>query len=295
MLAGALTATEWCGRILGVSRTVSAPLLTTWFVTGNNIGFVGDTARRVVPIYLDAKVEVPEARKFRHADLISYIRTNRPRLYVAALTVLRRFIVAGRPSHGMARLGSFEAWDDLVRGAVVCAMDADPLGDRDRIRETEDLDREMLRALLAAWAATFPNGRAVTARDVLRAASPTGMLYDALVGIFDDGKLPSAGLLGYRLRRWVGRITDGLQLQRTDKTRQGVLWRVTPAPGLTTKRDDGDDRDDDSVRPELDVGLDTVSGATAPFPSGVKDRRDRHHRHAAPASGPSAADGEGDE
>ncbi|MCG7754948.1 hypothetical protein, partial [Flavihumibacter cheonanensis] len=94
------TATEWSGRILGLSKTVSAPLTPTWFVTGNNISFVGDTCRRVLPIRLDPRVERPEEREFRHPDLLHFISQERPRLLVAALTVLRGFVLAGRPLHG---------------------------------------------------------------------------------------------------------------------------------------------------------------------------------------------------
>ena len=61
-LAGALTATEWEDRILGVSQMVRLPLRAIWFVTGNNISFRKTLARRVVPIDLDAGVETPEDR-----------------------------------------------------------------------------------------------------------------------------------------------------------------------------------------------------------------------------------------
>jgi hypothetical protein len=96
----------------------------------------------VVPIDLDPKVEHPEDRKFKRADLIGYVQENRPRLVAAALTVLRAFVVAGWPAHGQPPKGSFEAWDQLVRSAIIWAGGADPLG----LRSSPGADRPRRRA-----------------------------------------------------------------------------------------------------------------------------------------------------
>ena len=83
--------------------------------------------RRVVPIDLDSKMERPEDRKdFKHPDLLPWVTSQRARLVAAALTVLRAYHVAGRPSHGEPAMGSFEAWDAIVRGAVVWSYGTDP-------------------------------------------------------------------------------------------------------------------------------------------------------------------------
>ena len=170
-LAGALTATEWEDRILGVSQMVRLPLRAIWFVTGNNISFRKTLARRVVPIDLDAGVETPEDRTgFHHADLASYVREHRLRLVAAGLTVLRAFILAGRPTHGGAKLGSFEGWDDLVRSAVIWAgMDDpasanDPSRGRGRIRAEADDDVENLNILLQALHKAYPDAAELRAR-----------------------------------------------------------------------------------------------------------------------------------
>ncbi len=53
-------------------------------------------------------------REFAVRDLPMYIRREHPRLLCAALTILRGFVVAGRPAHGRPALGMFESWDSLV-------------------------------------------------------------------------------------------------------------------------------------------------------------------------------------
>src|SRR5213078_4440534 len=84
-------------------------------------------------------------------------------------TVLRAFVVAGRPDHGLAVKGSFEAWDHLVRGAVICTGGVDPLGGVQRIREQSDDDLERIRALLVAWHASL-GAMPVTIADAIRHA-----------------------------------------------------------------------------------------------------------------------------
>ncbi len=48
-------------------------------------------------------------------------RTERPRLVRAALTLLRAWVVAGRPDMGLPLWGSFEEWSRVVPAALVFA------------------------------------------------------------------------------------------------------------------------------------------------------------------------------
>jgi hypothetical protein len=160
-LARATTATNWSDRRLGSNSTVDLPLRTVWFATGNNLNFAKTLGRRVVPIDLDAKMANPENRgAFRQDNLTDYVRSSRPQLVAAALTILRGFYAAGVPRHGGLRMGSFESWDDVVRSAVIWAGCADPaaLDDptrgRGRIAASLEDDLEDMIHLLAeihAW------------------------------------------------------------------------------------------------------------------------------------------------
>ncbi len=153
VLAMALTTGSIVDRLLGVSENRKASLRSVWAYTGNNVQLKGDLGRRVVPIDIDPRVENPEDRHvFRYPDLLAHVRKHRAELVIAALTVLRAYFVAGRPRYGKPRKGSFEAWDDIVRGAIIWAGGADPLGGVERIRAQADEDVDRLRALLCAWA-----------------------------------------------------------------------------------------------------------------------------------------------
>ena len=89
----ALTAPSFSDRILGKHDSREAPLSMVWLASGNNMQFKGDTARRIVPIDLDPKMEKPEERiGFKHNPLLPWVQQERPRLTVAALTIVKAFL-----------------------------------------------------------------------------------------------------------------------------------------------------------------------------------------------------------
>jgi hypothetical protein len=100
-LDAALTGTTWTDRVLGKSETTGTlPLTTVWIATGNNVVLGADTARRALYCRLETLEEHPEDREdFRQRDLLSWVRSHRKRLAVAAVTILRAYFAAGRPDH----------------------------------------------------------------------------------------------------------------------------------------------------------------------------------------------------
>jgi hypothetical protein len=236
VLAAALTTTVWSDRMLGVSTVVDAPLRTVWVFTGNNLSFKKTLGRRIVPIYLDAGVEHPEDRAFAIENLEAFVHGDRPGLITAALTILTAYATAGRPRHAAPRMGSFEAWDDWVRGACIWAGLADPaqaddpLVGRGRIRSTLDEDRETLGAALASLAGVFGDA-AFTAAQVAERATTDAALHLALeeIGASNKSGAVTARAIGYRFRVAESRIVDGLQLVMHRQQRTGRLWRVARA------------------------------------------------------------------
>lgn len=102
-------------------------------------------------IRLDAGVERPEERSFDF-DPRASARRDRAKLVVAALTILRVFVVSGASSV-RPTLGGFAEWSDLVRSAIVWLGLPDPLANADRVR-TDDPERERNSAVLSALPST---------------------------------------------------------------------------------------------------------------------------------------------
>lgn len=156
VLSHAVTREVISDRFLGGNIDMTVAIRPVWLFNGNNPYYKGDFGPRVVLSNMDAKVADPQARKgFKYDPLLPHVRSERPRLVAAGLTILRAYCVAGRPLHGKSKKGSFEGWDDLIRGALIWAGVADPLAGDAAVRTTDDADLEQLAALLSAWQAAF--------------------------------------------------------------------------------------------------------------------------------------------
>ncbi|MBI5537888.1 MAG: hypothetical protein HY898_34520 [Deltaproteobacteria bacterium] len=249
VMDAALTSTMWSDRILGVSAEKRMPLLVTWIATGNNVEFIGDAVRRINLVRLEPDCDQPDARTgFKHSPLVPWVRENRPRLVRAALTVLRAFVVAGRPKIDMPAWGSFEAWSDLIRASLIWAGQPDPYLSRAKLAEGDSAEssiglfftglREVLRShgsgsrftLKAAEIARVLNDRSGEYHSLRTAVID-------LTRVRSDKPLASKDL-GYLLRRFRGKVRNGFRLCRTPPNEGGHLWYLEPVSG---RSDDSDE------------------------------------------------------
>jgi hypothetical protein len=232
-----LTAPEWQNRVLGESETRVVPTNVLFLPNGNNIRFKGDMVTRVIVCRMDAGMENPGARKFDR-DLRAYVPENRPQLVVAALTVLRAYVVAGRPgSRDLEPFARFEDWSNLVRGALVWLGEPDPLSTREAIVAI-DPERENLAALLRAWEAAIGIDKWVLAKDVVEISEQRGDdlvgrkagedLYEALDALFGPRDI-SINTLGRYLVQFDGRIVDGKCLRKHAVNGKSTRFRLEAA------------------------------------------------------------------
>jgi putative DNA primase/helicase len=121
-LAALLTSDVWRGRILGQTKIVSLPNATQWIVTGNNLEFTDEIARRALTIALDPKMEKPNLRTgFKHDPLEGWIKQARPMLVSSILTLVQHWLAQGRPEFTARTLGSYEAYVQIVGGILQAA------------------------------------------------------------------------------------------------------------------------------------------------------------------------------
>jgi hypothetical protein len=97
--------------------------------------------------------------------LLAWVKENRPRLAVAALTILGAYFHAGKPEQPGGAWGSFEAWSSVIRGAVVWAGLADPLKTREEAKASDN-SRELLSLLIHGLIEADPDGTGLTAREI---------------------------------------------------------------------------------------------------------------------------------
>lgn len=248
-LDAALTAAVWRDRVLGRTEMIEFPMLASWVVTGNNVSAVGDTMRRSLRIRLEADSDKPEERSgFKHDPLLPYLRRERPRFVMAALTILRGYILAGSPRQDIPRYGSFEGWSDLIRSSIVWAGRGDPCAALIAREPDADMAAEAHLQLLMAWREADITGGGLTTRGVLGLAAgrcgdsenfvATPEISEDLRSALEDllpqpggGPPPSAKLAGL-LRRLKGRwrVNDNgerLRFETTTKARGGAMrWAV---------------------------------------------------------------------
>jgi putative DNA primase/helicase len=224
VLALALTSGAIRDRLLGESRTVTAPWRCVLVATANNPTIWGDVQRRVIPIDLDAGVERPEERDgFRHRDLLGWVRSNRPELVGAALDIVRGYLAAGSPEVETGpTFGSFESWERVVRHSIVWAGGADPCEGRARIQAAGDPIQDARRDLLRAWW-RVAELRSAHVRELI--ACPE--IAAAFEPLCRRGVTTTTA--GQTLGRLKGRPMGGL-VARSENDRDGVaVWTVSPA------------------------------------------------------------------
>lgn len=213
-LCSILTQQSWTSRILGESRIVELNTNVLLMASGNQLSFAGDMTRRALLCRLDAGVERPEERRF-NVDLKETVPARRVELVVAGLTVLRAFVAAGRPGLGALKpYGSFEAWSNLVRGALVWLGESDLCITTDWIRE-DDPVRESLEQLLLSIYSTSENnwfGAGELIEEAERSVDDSDRRLDAITAAV--GAKFNKMSFGMYLKANVGRIVLGMRLER---------------------------------------------------------------------------------
>jgi hypothetical protein len=235
-----ITSPSYKDRILGESTTQELPNKALFLMTGNNLVLTGDTYRRVLIVRLDAQQEQPFTREFAFNPLDEVIN-NRQQMVVAALTIVRAYITAGRPKAAPGRIASFELWDDLVRQPLCWlrkfAADSahpdlpvfdDPAMSITR-SESANPDQAKLSAMLNAWFDAFGDTptTVATAISETREYTPTAvMLKDAADEIAGQRGVINSRILGRWIERHAEQRLDGLRFVREGKTHGVALWRV---------------------------------------------------------------------
>jgi hypothetical protein len=245
VIDAALTTASWGDRLLGGNKMYSGPLRTVFYGTGNNMDLKDETNRHVLLIRLTTDLEHPETRNnFVHPDLKAYVKENRGRLLSAALTILRGWVVAGRPLGKTRIKGSYESWSRVIGAALVWAEQPDPNGGPTSVVENT-LANDMIAIFdgiqhlgICSHGETCPS--ATTSQiagwfepDSKQATLGRNKEYlnNMEAALVNRCKRIDAGRIGYLFRAQVGRIFGGRRLVHAGEPgREGHHWTVERAP-----------------------------------------------------------------
>lgn len=224
-------------RILGASEIRTLPWRAVVMISGNNLDLTDDMIRRTLLSRLESPLEDPTTRTdFKHADLPQYVIDNRPRLAVAALTILRAYACKGFPSTGV-RMASYGAWAKVVASAIVYAG-GDDVSEAKPPRERASLDDAGGAAqLVACW--PIRDGEWSSLKAVIATQYPApkpGELphgseqvreaIEALV-VVKGPSGPESRALGKKLSKVQGRWFGNQRLvSREDPHTKAMVWRV---------------------------------------------------------------------
>ena len=271
----ALTTDSWKDRLLGGNQVYNGSLNVTWFATGNNVQLAADTARRVCHIRMETSEERPEMKEgVRYPDLRAHVLGIRGTLLAAALTILRGWIVAGRPRHGLRSWGSFEQWSHTVREAVVFARLPDPGETRLQLQTMADRDANAMADIITGLAELDGAGRGKTTAEIvklLKDDEPPSETKANMRAAVEElcGKL-CGRLLGYKFRHFARRNFNGRMIDKAGESGKGTnRWIVvaansvrdrpktspaSPASPVSETPDSGDEGDEGDISTEEQAG-----------------------------------------
>jgi hypothetical protein len=236
-------------RILGKSEAPECDWRGVLFGTGNNVTLLGDMTRRGLVARLDARVERPELRSFNF-DPVERVLADRGAYIVAAMTIARAYIAAGRPAKkGVKPLGSYGGWCGMVRDPLIWLGKDDPVQSMEAARQADPV-RNALHTLIDVWRDTLQLNVGYAASDLIRIAD-TQESWDAMSNIATweypelrellvrQGGTPRGFIESRKIGNWImsvrGQVHDGYRIELVQKSEghgnRFALVRVADASG----------------------------------------------------------------
>ena len=239
LLSQALSEPSITIRNFGKLKDIIVENTALIIANGVNLVFSGEVIRRCLKCSIDPLVEKPETLTFEFEPL-SLVTKTRPQMVVAALTLLRAYHVAGRPSQKLTPLGSFDHWSDWPRATLVWLGEPDPCLTQQTIRDA-DPDVQKHAALLIAWH-DFKGNEAASLSRVIEEAQlyvpDKPLRYEQgkalLAAMTEIADLRNNKINTHRLGNWIaektGKIIKNLRFERESSHAGVATWKVVVIP-----------------------------------------------------------------
>jgi hypothetical protein len=209
-LSAALERPLWEDRHLGLSRMVTVPVRCLWVCTANNPSLSDEIARRTARVRIDPQMETPwERTGFRHPNLRAWVRDHRGELLWAVLTLVRHWVVCGRPK-GDQSIGSYESWSEVIGGIMKAAGIEGFLANRLEVYQQAQSESGAFNILVELWWAQYRDQR-VDVSMLFELAKNHRLLTELRAGRTDQG---ARVVLGRTLADLRDRIIGGYRIRQ---------------------------------------------------------------------------------
>ncbi len=221
-LSSILTASSYCGRLLGTNLL---PNLNNYLViigSGNNVECSGEIIKRAVPIILQTRGPKPEERTdFAHPDLRGYVSGVRRHVLGCLLGMVEnaRPHLSSSVGRGYPRMGGFEDWARLIGTVMNCnGFGLWRTNESEWRRESNPVAADV-EAFVAEWGVRYSTAE-VGMQELLDVANRCNDTYIT-------GHKNPLQVLGHRMRR-LRDVPVGEWVVRRRHARNGQLYHLEP-------------------------------------------------------------------
>lgn len=238
-----LTNSSWSGRVLGTNQTPELMQRTMVVGNGNNLEIGGDLPRRCVRIRLTTTNSQPWMQTgFAFSPLLKHLQLHRGRIISALLTLVRSWIIAGKPVPAtVPALGTFDGWSETIGGVLAHIGIPGFLENLAELYSETDSDGPQWASFLETWEQTLGQQK-LTAGEVIEAMRSTPTLADVLpetlVSGFREESRSFNKIFGKALRNRRGTPygpNNTRLLCTEDRHRKQKLWSVISSPNAGLK------------------------------------------------------------
>jgi hypothetical protein len=238
-----LTSPSWSGRILGTNQTPELIQRAMVVGNGNNLEIGGDLPRRCVRIRLTTINSQPWMQTgFAFSPLLKHLQLHRGQIISALLTLVRSWIVAGKPVPAtVPALGTFDGWSETIGGILAHIGIPGFLENLAELYNETDSDGPQWANFLEAWEQVLGMQK-LTAGEIVEAMRSNQSLADTLpenlvTGFREESKSFNK-VFGKALRdrRGTPYGPNNIRLACSeDKHKKQKLWSIVSSPNAGLK------------------------------------------------------------
>ena len=208
---------------------------TIWFFTGNNFTIAGDLNRRIIHGQINANSPFPWLREFKQKPF-EMIIADRGKYVAACLTIVKAYIVAGRPDKPKP-IASYEGWSDNIRGALMWLGEADPVQSTETAA-IDDPDLSELSELFDVWPEYDKDFRVADLVKTAKLVDDSAPKDQELRRVLFDIAGSAEGKINHKkLGKWLSSHVNKMdQKVECKEGREEKLWRQLLNTGKTSDR-----------------------------------------------------------